>query len=89
MIFDAGVFMALESPAKRGIIVALVERMLADSVAPVANEPALAQAWRDPARQVPMAHLVRAVTVHPFGDPKLVGMRCARSDTSALARKLL
>lgn len=82
MIFDAGVFIALENPAKRGIIVALVERMLADGVVPATNEPALAQAWRDPVRQVPIAHLVKATTVYPFGDAKLVGIRCAKSGTS-------
>ncbi len=82
MILDAGVFIALDNPAKRRIVVALVEKMLAEGTTPVTTETVLAQAWRNPATQVPMARLVATTTVHPFGDPQTVGLRCARSGTS-------
>lgn len=82
MILDAGVFIALENPSQRRVVLALVERMRAEGVEPATNNAALAQAWRDPTRQVPMAMLVKATTVYPFGDPKIVGMRCAMTGTS-------
>lgn len=82
MILDAGVFIALDNPSKRRVIVALVERMVAEGVTPATNEAVLAQAWRDPAVQVPMAELVDATTVYPFGDSRAVGLRCARRGTS-------
>ena len=44
MIFDAGVFIALENPSQRRVVVALVEKMLAQSTLPITNEPVLAQA---------------------------------------------
>lgn len=56
--------------------------MQLEGVDPVTNEPELAQVWRDPAVQVPMVMLVKATTVHPFGDPKIVGRRCAMAGTS-------
>ena len=82
MIFDAGVFIALENPSQRRVVVALVEKMLAQSTLPITNEPVLAQAWRDPGRQVAMTQLVNATTVFPFGDAKAVGLRCAQSATN-------
>ena len=82
MIFDAGVFIALDNPSKRGVVLALVERMQAEGVEPVTSEAVLAQAWRDPARQVPMAMLVRAASVYPFGDPRVIGQRCAAAGSS-------
>jgi hypothetical protein len=82
VILDAGVFLALDNPSQRRIVLALIERMQADGVEPTTNEAVLAQAWRDPARQVPLAMLVKATTVHPFGDPKVIGMRCAMAGTS-------
>lgn len=81
MIFDAGVFIALDRPSQRGIVVALVEKMLAEGITPATNEPVLAQAWRNPATQVPISRLVAAMDVYPFGDPKTVGLRCATSGT--------
>ena len=82
MILDAGVFIALDNPSQRGVVHALVRLMQADGVRPTTNEPALAQAWRDPARQVPLSMLVKAVTVHPFGDARVIGKRCDDSQTS-------
>lgn len=82
MIFDAGVFIALENPSQRRVVLALVQKMQADGVEPVTNDAALAQAWRDPARQVPMAMLVKATTVYPFGDPRVIGRQCAVTGTS-------
>lgn len=81
MILDAGVFIALENPAKRGVVLALLEKMRSEGVLPVTNQPALAQAWRNPARQVPMSMLVKATTVHEFRDPKVIGLRCASAGT--------
>ena len=82
MILDTGVFIALENPAQRGIIVALLEKLLAVEQTPQTTAPVLAQAWRDPARQVAMTRLVKATTVHPFGDPRVVGLLCGRTDTT-------
>jgi hypothetical protein len=82
VIFDAGVFIALENPSQRRVVLALVERMQAEGVEPATNDAALAQAWRDPAKQVPMAMLVKATTVHPFGDSRVIGRRCAVAGTS-------
>ena len=82
MIFDAGVFIALENPSQRRVVLALVERLQAEGIDPATNEAALAQAWRDPAKQVPMSMLVKATTVYPFGDPRVVGRRCAVAGTS-------
>lgn len=56
--------------------------MLAEGVTPSTNELVLAQAWRNPATQVPLARLAATMDVYPFGDPKTVGLRCARSGTS-------
>ncbi len=82
MIFDAGVFIALENPSQRRIVLALVERMRAEGIDPATNDAALAQAWRDPAKQAPMAMLVKATTVYPFGDPRVIGRRCALANGS-------
>lgn len=56
--------------------------MRAEGLTPTTNEAALAQAWRDPSKQVPMAMLVKATTVHPFGDPRTIGRRCAMAETN-------
>ena len=82
MIFDAGVFIALDNPSKRGVVVALVERLLEQQTPPHTTEAVLAQAWRDPARQAAMARLVKATNAHPLSDPRIIGTRCAQSDTS-------
>ncbi len=82
MIFDAGVFIALDNPAQREIIVALIERLRQQNASLHTTEAVLAQAWRDPARQAPMARLVKTTTVLPFSDAKTVGVRCAQTDTS-------
>ncbi len=82
MILDSGVFIALDNPSQRRVVLALLQRLQAAGVDPATNDAVLAQAWRDPSRQVPMAMLVRAVTIHPFGDPRVIGARCAASGTS-------
>ena len=82
MIFDVGVFIALDNPAQGCVVAALVEWMLAEGVTPVTTEAVLAQAWRHPATQVPMAMLVKTTEVHPFGVPQITGMRCAGSGTN-------
>ncbi len=48
VIFDAGVFIALDNPSKRGVVHALMRKMIADGVLPSTNEAVLAQAWRNP-----------------------------------------
>lgn len=82
MIFDAGVFIALDSPSKRQVVIDLIRQMSEEGVVPKTNAAALAQAWRDPSRQVPMAMAVKSTTVFPFGDPQTIGRRCAESGTS-------
>lgn len=82
MIFDAGVFLALEDPARRRVIVALVELMRSEGVAPVTNDPVLAQVWREPALQVPLTKLLKTMIVYRFGDPRVIGVRCAKAGTS-------
>lgn len=82
MIFDAGVFIALDNPTQRGVVLALAEKLMAAEQTPATSTPVLAQAWRDPARQVAMTRLVKAMTVYSFGDPKTVGLLCAQTDSS-------
>ncbi|MDE0133224.1 MAG: hypothetical protein OXM54_00150 [Acidimicrobiaceae bacterium] len=82
MIFDAGVFIAVESPSQRRAVLEIVDRLQVEGTMLATNEAALAQAWREPARQVHMTRLVRAIDVYPFGDPRVIGQRCARTGTS-------
>jgi len=82
MILDAGVFIALDNSSQREVVQALVRKMVAEGVVPATNDAALAQAWRDPAKQVSMTMLLKAVTVYPFGNPRAIGQRCALSGTS-------
>ena len=82
MIFDAGVFIALDNASQREVVQALVQRMIAEGVVPSTNEAVLAQVWREPAKQVPLTMLLKAVTVYPFGNPRAIGQRCAFSGTS-------
>jgi len=82
VIFDAGVFIALDNTSQREIVQALVRKMAAEGIVPSANEAVVAQAWRDPAKQVPLTMLLKAVTVYPFGNPRTIGQRCALTDTT-------
>ena len=82
MIYDAGVFIALDNPSKRGVVHALMRKMIADGVTPSTNEAVLAQAWRKPSKQVPMTMLLRTVDVYPFGDSQAIGQRCAAQGSS-------
>ena len=82
MIFDAGVLIALEKPSKRRVVLALVEKHLAEGSLPVTTDAVLAQAWRDPARQVALTRLARTLDVFGFGDPQVVGVRCGQTRTS-------
>lgn len=82
MIFDAGVFVALEKPSSRGTVLALVEKHLDEGVLPSTTNAVLAQVWREPARQVALGRLARTLEVYPFGDPQVVGVRCAAAGTS-------
>lgn len=82
MILDAGVFIALENPSKQGVVLALVQKMRDQGILPTTNDAALSQAWRNPARQAPMARLVKATTVHSFGDPKVIGLKCGVTGTT-------
>lgn len=82
MIFDAGVFIALETKSKRRVVAAIIEQLRNDKEPMLTTNPVLAQAWRDPARQVAMARLVKSLDVLPFGDVKVVGARCASAGTS-------
>ena len=82
MIFDAGVFIALERKSTRRVVVALVEELLNEQLPIRSTDVVLAQSWRDPARQVAMARMVKGVDRFPFGDPQTIGARCAKSKTS-------
>jgi len=82
LILDAGVFVGLDNPSRRGVILALIRKMQTEGVTPTTNEAALAQAWRVPSVQVPMAMLLRATAVYPFGDPRAIGRRCALAKTA-------
>ena len=82
MIFDAGVFIALEKPSTRGVVLALVEQHLEASTLPITTNAVLAQAWREPDRQVALGRLSRTLEVYGFGDPKVVGARCGTAGTS-------
>lgn len=80
VVLDAGGLIAVDR-ADRGVI-RLLE--LAESVHIPAG--ALAQAWRNPARQVRLARVVgaRDTTIHPLDGPlaKASGQLCAATGTS-------
>jgi len=59
-----------------------LEQLLAEGTTPNTTEAVLAQAWRKPAEQVAMTRTVNTVTVYPFGDAKVIGARCASTNTS-------
>ena len=59
----------------------LLEEHLAAGELPTTTNAALAQAWRDPSRQVALTRLARTLDVYPFGDPQVIGVRCAKSGT--------
>lgn len=82
MILDAGVFIALETESKRRVIVAIVEQLKDEGNSLRTTDAALAQAWRDPARQVAMTRLLKAADVLPFGDAKTIGSLCAATETN-------
>ena len=82
MIFDAGVLIAVERPSTRRVVLALVEKHLAENSWPATTNAVLAQAWRDPARQVALTRLARFIEIYPFGDSQVVGALCGRSETS-------
>ena len=82
MILDTGVFIALDNPSRRRIILALVKKMRAEGSTPVTTDGVLAESWRHPATQVPMTLLLKLTEVYPFGNPKAIGLRCASSGTS-------
>ena len=82
MIIDAGVFIGLDNPAQREVIVALIQRLHDREATLHTTETVLAQAWRDPARQVAMTRLVKAMNLLPFGDARAIGVRCAEAGTS-------
>lgn len=80
VVLDAGALTAVERADRR--VIRLLE--LAEDVHIPAG--ALAQAWRNPARQVLLARIVatRSVTVHPLDAvlAKAAGQLCAASGTS-------
>ena len=82
MIFDAGVLIAVERPSTRRVVLALVEKHLAENSVPTTTNAVLAQAWRDPARQVALNRRAKFVEVYPFGDSQVVGALCGRTGTS-------
>jgi hypothetical protein len=82
MIFDAGVFLALDNPSKRGVVLALLQKLQSEGIEPATNEAVLAQTWRQPAKQVALNMLLKAVDIYPFGEPKVIGMRCAKTGTN-------
>lgn len=82
MIFDAGVFIALERKSTRRVVVALVEELLNEQQPIRTTDAVLAQAWRNPARQAAMARVVKGVDAYPFGNPQTIGARCGKTETA-------
>ena len=82
MIFDAGVFIKVESPSDARRINALVQALKDNGVTPITNVGALAQVWRNPAQQVGVTMLAESCEVRELGDPRAIGRRCADSGTS-------
>lgn len=80
LVLDAGALIAVDRADRR--VIRLLE--LADDVHVPAG--ALAQAWRNPARQVRLTRVVnaRAVTIHPLDAmlAKAAGQLCAAARTS-------
>jgi hypothetical protein len=82
VILDSGVFVALDNPSQARVLMRLMSRMADDDEPLSTTEAVLAQSWRNPKRQVLMKRLAAITTVHPFGDPQTIGVRCATSGTS-------
>lgn len=82
MILDTGVFVALDNPSQARVLMQLMSRLVDEGQSLSTTEAVLAQSWRDPKRQVLMKRLVTMATIHPFGDPQTIGIRCATSGTS-------
>ncbi len=82
MIFDAGVFIKAESPNDARRVNAIMQALKAQGVVPITNVGALAQVWRDPARQVGVTMLARSCEIRELGNPQEIGRRCAASGTS-------
>ncbi len=82
IVLDAGAFIALERARPREVVIELVRKIRDAGGVAVTNDAALAQAWRDPSRQVEMARLVRTLDVYGFGDPRAIGQLCATAGTS-------
>ena len=82
MILDAGVFIALDNPSRARVVNGFLDAMRADGEELITNDVVLAQAWRNPAKQVRLTRLVAVTTVYPFGDAQTVGQKCRQSRTS-------
>ena len=79
MIFDAGAFVEFENNNQR--IIALVDRMREQQLRLKTTDAAVAQVWRNPAKQVWLTMLLKGFDVKPFGDPRAIGQLCAVSGT--------
>jgi len=80
--YDAGALIALEREIRS--VAALHRRLLERGIVPVVPAGVLAQVWRDPARQVSLAMVLRGCRVEPLDDAQArrVG-RLARTTGSA------
>jgi len=64
--YDAGALIALEREIRS--VAALHRRLLERGIVPVVPAGVLAQVWRDPARQVSLAMVLRGCRVEPLDD---------------------
>lgn len=82
MIFDAGVFIKAESPSDARRVNAIMQALKDQGVVPLTNVGALAQVWRNPARQVGVTMLAKSCEIRELGNSQEIGRRCAGSGTS-------
>lgn len=81
MIIDAGPFI-VDADRLDSRLWAIVKRAAERGEELHTTHPVLAQVWRDPARQVRLAQLLRYLDVHPLDDAASVGRRLASSGTA-------
>ena len=81
MIIDAGPFI-VDGENLNSRLWALIKRATERGDDLHTTHPALAQVWRQPARQTNLARAVRYFDVHPLDDSVIIGRRLAETGTS-------
>lgn len=79
MIVDAGFLIAIERGEAGARTLALAAERAGQSFR--TSHPVVAQVWREPRRQWPLARFLEAITIHAFEDGRSVGRLMAVAGT--------